>query len=104
MAADFLPGPTPITTRFTCGVLTGFICGIFILLPPSNDLVSELFVHAVISVPSHRHVQDSYLRNLCVDSISGLKPPSPVLSCRSGRRSREKKVARLKGDEVANDA
>jgi hypothetical protein len=66
--------------------------------------VLELLVHAVTSVPSHRHVQDSYLRDLCVDSISGLKPPSPVFSCRYGRRSREKEVARLKGDEVANDA
>src|SRR5258708_34996688 len=62
------------------------------------------FLCAVTSVPSHRHVQDSYVRDLCVDSISGLKPPSPVLSFRCGRRCREEGVAALKGDEVADDA
>ena len=66
--------------------------------------MQRVFVRALTSVPSHRHVQDSDFRDLCVNSISGLKPPVPVLSCRSGRRSREEDVAGLKGDEVADDA
>ena len=66
--------------------------------------VLELLVHAVTSVPAHRHVQDSHLRDLRMDSISRLKPSVPVLSCRSRRRSREEDVAGLKGNEVANGA